>query len=113
MADRFWSKVEVGPGCWLWTADLDKGGYGRFKARVNGLWVPRQAHIVAWELTHGPVTRGHTLDHCCHNDDDACPGGRLCPHRACVRPDHLEPVTRRENTQRAARRRARLARAAQ
>ncbi len=110
---RFWSKVDKAGDCWLWTAGLDKRGYGRFSAQQDGVWVPRLAHVVAWELTNGPVTAdpsaGHTLDHVCHTRDDSCPGGPACLHRRCVNPEHLEPVTRRENTQRAARRRARIA----
>lgn len=106
---RFWSKVDKSGDCWLWTAGLDKRGRPRFKMQVNGLWVPRLAYVVAWELEHGPVTAGHTLDHLCHNRDDSCPGGDFCPHLVCVRPGHLEPVTRAENTRRARRRAARLA----
>jgi hypothetical protein len=40
------------------------------------------------------------LDHLCHNADLQCPGGRGCPHRRCVRPDHLEVVTRQVNVRR-------------
>jgi hypothetical protein len=34
-----------------------------------------------------------TLDHTCHTNDEQCKGGPTCPHRACVNPAHLEPVT--------------------
>jgi len=44
----------------------------------------RQAHRVLYEWTVGPVPAGLELDH-------------LCRVRRCVRPSHLEPVSRREN----------------
>jgi hypothetical protein len=49
-----------------------------------------QAHIRAWESTHGPVPSGLELDH-------------LCGNRDCVNEAHLEPVTHAENVQRGAR----------
>lgn len=106
---RFWSKVVVVvDDCWWWAPNgvesrrgLDEHGYGRFKQQVDGLWLPRKAHVVAWELTRGPVPACLRLDHLCHSfDDGTCPGGRLCVHRRCVRPDHLEPVTVEENNRR-------------
>lgn len=84
LADRFWSHVTKGAGCWVWTANRNDRGYGRIG--VDGS--ARPAHVVAYELTVGPVPDGLELDH-------------LCRNRACVRPDHLEPVTHRENTRRA------------
>lgn len=94
MEERFWSKVDrngpvsahrpdLGP-CWLWTAALDKDGYGRFwdDGRM------RPAHTVSWELTSGrPFPEGLEPDH-------------LCRNRACVAAAHLEPVTGVENIRR-------------
>lgn len=79
-ADRFWSHVDKGRGCWTWTGARSTGGYGRVHWNGRGL----QAHRVAYELLVGPIPDGLQLDH-------------LCRNRACVRPGHLEPVTLPEN----------------
>lgn len=48
---------------------------------------PTKAHRIAWQLFNGEVPIGLTLDH-------------LCRVVRCVNPEHLEPVTRAENTRR-------------
>jgi CxxC motif-containing protein len=93
---RFESKVTFAPnGCIIWTGAKAKG-YGRFSlnGKVQG------AHRVAWEHKNGAIPEGLDLDHQCHNEDTTCLGGFDCPHRACVNPDHLEPVTRQTNLKR-------------
>lgn len=42
------------------------------------------AHVFSWMITNGPVPENLELDH-------------LCRQTMCVRDDHLEPVTHREN----------------
>ena len=80
--ERFLSKVQVDPdtGCHVWTAYLDRQGYGKFSA--NGRMV--LAHRFAYEQKRGAIPSGLQIDH-------------LCRNRSCVNPDHMEPVTPREN----------------
>lgn len=83
---RFWSKVEKTPrGCWIWTGQRNREGYGRFAhgSRTTRVHVV-QAHRYAYELVHGPITNDLHLDH-------------LCRVTRCVNPDHLEPVTPQVN----------------
>lgn len=96
LLDRLASKFTVGDACWLWTASLTKGGYGTVRADGR----TQTAHRVLYELLVGPIPPGMDLDHECHNNDPLCLGGPTCPHRACVRPSHLTPATRRVNLQR-------------
>ena len=70
-------------GCWMWTGAKDPMGYG-------ALMVDRRkmlAHRFVYQRLRGPIPIGLVLDH-------------LCRHESCVNPDHLEPVTQRENMRR-------------
>lgn len=82
--DRFWSKVQREQGgCWIWIGAKNANGYGRF-------WYDRRvmvAHRVAYLMLVGQVPEGKDLDH-------------LCRIRACVNPEHLEPVSRDTNLKR-------------
>lgn len=90
IADRYWGKVnKLGPWslrkgapgpCWIWTRAKTRNGYGNFSIKGR----PYGAHQVGWWLTRGPVPDGLELDH-------------VCRVTSCVNPDHLEPVTHREN----------------
>ncbi len=100
-AERFWAKVRrTGTGCWVWTG-AKRRGYGRFRVWRDGRWTHVQAHRWSWEEANGPIPEGLYPDHTCHTDDPHCTGGVTCPHRACVWPAHLEPVTDEENRRRA------------
>lgn len=79
---RLWDKINKTSGCWVWTgAGLTSRGYGLFwkDGKVQS------AHRVVYELLVGEIPEGLTLDH-------------LCRNRACVNPQHLEPVTQKVNT---------------
>jgi hypothetical protein len=89
--DRFLAKVDrrSDDECWPWTGSINKQtGYGEFN--LNGVVVP--AHRLAYEVGHGPIPDGFTIDHVKANG---------CTRRDCqnwVR--HLEAVTHWENNRR-------------
>lgn len=88
---RFWSKVNFdGPvperaelgNCWIWRRATTGDGYGQFWVYERNQMV--KAHRVAFALLSG-YWPPDVADH-------------LCRTRACVRPSHLEAVTKGINT---------------
>lgn len=61
--DRFWSKVDKGGDCWVWTAGRIKRGYGRFRMYGRRYL----AHRVAYLLSVGPIPDGMGVLHRCDN----------------------------------------------
>ncbi len=96
--DRFWyyTDATTEDGCWTWCGTVTGEGYGVMS--VDGGQV--KAHRYAYELLVGPIPAGLDLDHTCHHADPTCHEGDHCPHRRCVNPTHLEPVTSGENVAR-------------
>lgn len=102
---RFGSKVEKGQNrndCWVWGGQIDARGYGSFPIRVDGATTWARAHRWSFEHHVGPIPVGMHLDHLCH-DSTTCTLGNSCPHRRCVNPHHLRPVSNEENLRRAGR----------
>ncbi|MCA1668901.1 MAG: HNH endonuclease [Thermomicrobia bacterium] len=64
--------------CWIWQGALTNG-YGKI--------AHHRAHRVYYERMYGAIPTGLELDH-------------LCKQKACVNPDHVEPVTHTENVRR-------------
>lgn len=71
-------------GCWRWLGAFWGNGYGKTSRKAHGT---RIAHRVFYIEHRGPIADGLDLDH-------------LCRNRWCVRPDHLEPVSRAVNLDR-------------
>lgn len=91
---RFTEKlVRLDSGCIVWTAAKNTDGYGVFRRQSSGGERGRLvlAHrFYREEILNLPIPAKRELDH-------------VCVVRHCVA--HTEPVTHRENCQRAARRR--------
>lgn len=77
------SYIEDGNGCWVWQG-VKSRGYGIISCGAHS---QKFAHRFVFELLVGKVPEGTELDH-------------LCRNRACIRPDHLEPVPHEVNVQR-------------
>lgn len=69
--------------CWLWKHGQTPDGYGQVTIDRKGLKV----HRLVYSLFKGNIPNGHQLDH-------------LCGVKHCCNPNHLEPVTPKENTRR-------------
>ena len=82
---RVWQKIDKNNpnGCWVWTGAKARGGYGHIN--IGGKFP--SAHRVVYEMIKGEIPEGLLLDHLCRNP-------------SCVNPDHLEPVTHKENLKR-------------
>lgn len=79
--DRFMSKVcKLPNGCWAWNGARNRWGYGKFT--VGRVTVA--AHRYAYAKLVGRIPDALTIDH-------------LCRNRSCVNPEHMQPVTMREN----------------
>lgn len=67
---------EPNSGCWLWDGAVTNKGYP--------VTSKLRAHRVVYTKLVGPIPNGLVLDH-------------KCRVRCCCNPDHLEPITNREN----------------
>lgn len=67
-------------------------------ARVSVGGVVLYAHRAAYAAENGSIPPGITVDHTCHNVDLSCRGGRICLHRGCIEPTHLDGVSSGVNT---------------
>ncbi len=72
-------------GCWIWQGKPGSNGYVSVTTTLaSGARWHTSAHRAAYYFLVGPIPEGLVIDHLCRNP-------------VCVNPDHLEPVTQREN----------------
>ncbi len=92
--ERILAHVKIDPitGCWVWQASCALNGYSQIGTK-DGLY---RGHRFSYEAFVGPIPEGMVLDHTCHTSECTV-SNKDCPHRKCVNPAHLEPVTEAEN----------------
>lgn len=82
---RFMAQVrKQDDGCWIWYGPRKHQPDGQQYGSTHHEGRTISAHRLAWMLFRGPIPEGLEIDH-------------LCRVTRCVNPDHLEPVTHREN----------------
>jgi len=86
LTNKFWDKVNKTSTYWLWTGAKNPQGYGQ--TRIN--YKLFLAHRITYMTIIGEIPKNLELDH-------------LCRVRNCINPEHLEPVTHKENMLRGAR----------
>ena len=77
---RIDARIDRTGECWLWTGYIKANGYGALT--ISGR--TQYAHRLVYAALVAPIPDGAEIDH-------------LCRVRNCVRPDHLEAVTKAEN----------------
>lgn len=76
---------DLNTGCWNWTGRISGRKHGYPQISVGGRQT--MVHRITFEELTRPLVPGETIDHLCRN-----------PH--CVNPEHLEPISLRENVKR-------------
>ena len=75
--ESFWSRVEKGASCWLWSGPFDWDGYGLLSSpRSAGGRTSWRAHRLSWRIAYGSDPGKMYV---CHR----------CDTPACVNPEHL------------------------
>lgn len=82
LLERFEAKYEpiTESGCWIWTANSDKDGYGQFRIGKKMM----RPHRFSYEHFVGEIPNGMYVLH-------------KCDIPSCVRPEHLFVGTQKDN----------------
>jgi HNH endonuclease len=81
----FMRRVDVTDGCWFWRGAHTPTGYGSVTWKEDGKQRGTPAHRMAYRLCFGNPDPDKQIHHTCGTRD-------------CVRPGHLEELTRNEHT---------------
>lgn len=82
LKDRIFIDSSKEDGCWIWTGSKNKKGYGHIEVGIK----LKSAHRIMYELHVGVIPLNHDIHHKCNNP-------------SCVRPTHLEAVTKARHVQ--------------
>lgn len=84
LEERLFANTVIEGECWIWLGKRNDGGYPYINVRRNGKHRVMRAHRLSYEVFIGPIPEGLELDHTCRNI-------------LCIHPNHLEPITGKEN----------------
>ena|ERR1700693_5874226 len=85
LPERFTKKfIVTEDGHWIWTASLQKSGYGQYGVDHTMVY----AHRYCWEQLVGPIPDGMQVNH-----------KNSCHRRDCVNPEHCYLGTQKQNVQ--------------
>lgn len=87
VAIRLIKNIQRNNECWEWTGYVDKRGYGQSFVFTRGKSHTVTAHRLSYKVFRGELPDDLVLDH-------------LCRNTKCINPEHLDPVTIKENTNR-------------
>ena len=86
--ERLFRSRRIEGECWIWTGAVRARGSNGTGEPYGGVRYgdrPWLVHRLAWTLVHGPIPPRAMIDHGCHRT-------------LCFRPEHLSPVSAKENS---------------
>ena len=97
--ERFWSKIEKTPTCWLWTGSTNSNGYGSMLFYGHTCGAHRLMLVWMGQLKH-PIHNGDRANNMVLHS---------CDNPRCVNPEHLTVGTNTQNQREAYARKRRYA----
>lgn len=78
LEEKYWKKVrKTEGGCWLWTGERTRQGYGSLTVLTEGRKQGFRVHRLSWQFAFGHIPHGQTV-------------WQTCGEKLCVNPAHLK-----------------------